>query len=93
MNYIKSNELDYEHTFFHFSRISNKESIEKNGLQAVAGGENEAGNDKENPTIYFSYGIDGMLKAIDVWIRWEYNRLAKKINQNIFHHINPLIKY
>ena len=78
MNYIKSNELDYEHTFFHFSRISNKESIEKNGLQAVAGGENEAGNDKENPTIYFSYGIDGMLKAIDVWIRWEYNRLAVK---------------
>lgn len=78
MNYIKSNELDYEHTFFHFSRIDSRESIEKNGLQAVAGGENEAGNDKENSTIYFSYGIDGMLKAIDVWIKWEYNRLAKK---------------
>ena len=52
--------------FFHFSRIDNRESIEKNGLQAVAGGENEAGNDKKNPTTYFSYGIDGILKAIDI---------------------------
>ncbi len=78
MKYIKSKDLDYEHTFFHFTRINNRESIEQNGLQAVAGGENNAGNDKKNPTIYFSYGIDGMLKAIDVWIKWEYNRLAKE---------------
>lgn len=77
MKYIKSNELDYEHTFFHFTRIDSRASIEQNGLQAVAGGENEAGNDNQNPAIYFSYGVDGMLKAIDVWIKWEYNRLAK----------------
>lgn len=75
MNYIKIKELDYEHTFFHFTRIANKESIQENGLLAVAGGENEAGNDSQNPTIYFSYGVDGMLKAIDVWIKWEYNKM------------------
>ena len=78
MKYIKTNKIDYGHTFFHFSRIDSRDSIAKNGLQSVAGGENEAGNDKNNPTIYFSYGIDGMLKAIDVWIRWEYNNFAKK---------------
>ena len=78
MEYIRSNEIDPNNTLFHFSRIDNRESIEKNGLQAVAGGENEAANDKNNKTIYFSKGIAGILKAIDVWARWEYSKYAKQ---------------
>ena len=77
MEYIKSNEINSNSTFFHFSRIDNRESIEINGLQAVAGGENEAANDKENKTIYFSKGIAGILKAVDVWARWEYRKYAR----------------
>ena len=46
MEYIKSKDLDYFNSFYHFSRIDSRESIEQNGLQAVAGGENEAIGDK-----------------------------------------------
>lgn len=78
MEFIKSTELDYKNTFFHFTRVDNRESIEENGLQAVAGGENKASGDSQNRTIYFSYGVDGLLKAVDVWIKWEYNKLRWK---------------
>lgn len=78
MKYIKISNLDYSNTFFHFTRIDNRDSIARNGLCAVPGGENKAGEDYKNPTIYFAYGIEGMLKAIDVWIKWEYNRLRHK---------------
>lgn len=81
MRYICSKEIDFNNTFFHFSRIDNRESIEQNGLQAVAGGENETGNDKDNKTIYFSKGISGILKAVDVWARWEYDRYVSRSNQ------------
>ena len=76
MEYIKINEIDQFNSLFHFTRIDNRDSIETNGLQAVAGGENEAWNDKDNKTIYFSKGVDGILKAVDVWCRWEYDKLA-----------------
>lgn len=75
MDYIEIEKLDYNNTFFHFSRIANRNSIQQNGIIAVAGGENEAGDDSKNPTTYFAYGVDGLLKAVDVWIKWEYNRL------------------
>ncbi len=87
MKYIKSTDIDYNNTFFHFSRIDSRESIEQNGLQAVAGGENEAGNDKNNRTIYFSKGIEGVFKAVDVWARWEYDRYANSVNKKE-HKIN-----
>lgn len=74
MNYIKSSEVNPMNAFFHFSRIDNRDSIEANGLQSVAGGENNAGKDRKNKTIYFSKGISGMLKAVDVWARWTYRR-------------------
>lgn len=80
MKYVKTTELDLDRTCFHFSRIDNRNSIEENGLVAVAGGENEAGDDNNNPAIYFSYGVDGLLKAVDVWIKWEYNNLRKQKN-------------
>ena len=78
MEYIRSNEIDPQNTLFHFSRIDNRKSIEEYGLQAVAGGENEAANDDKNKTIYFSKGISGILKAVDVWARWEYNKYARQ---------------
>lgn len=80
MEYIKSTSLDFNNTFFHFTRIDNRDSIEQNGLQSVAGGENNAAGDRYNPTIYFSHKADGLLKAIDVWIKWEYNNLRVKKN-------------
>lgn len=80
MEYINSTEIDPINTFFHFSRIDNRKSIEINGLQAVAGGENEAARDKDNKTIYFSKGISGILKAVDVWARWEYSKYARQEN-------------
>ena len=80
MKYIKSGEIDPINTFFHFSRLDNRRSIEVNGLQSVAGGENEAARDKDNKTIYFSKGISGLLKAVDVWARWEYSKYARQEN-------------
>lgn len=83
MKYIKSKDLDYFNAFYHFSRIDSRESIEKNGLQSVAGGENEAIGDKNNKTIYFTKGIGGALKAIDVWARWEYDKYVRESGLNI----------
>lgn len=77
MEYIKSNNIDPINTFFHFTRIANRESIEENGLMAVAGGENEVAYDKRVKTIYFSKGVAGVLKVVDVWARWHYNECAK----------------
>ena len=77
MEYIKIGKIDPINTCFHFSRIDNRKSIEKYGLQAVPGGENEAANDK-NKTIYFSRGFLSILKVVDVWARWEYNRYASQ---------------
>ena len=77
MEYIKSNKINPVNTFFHFSRIDNRDSIEKNGLRSVAGGENRAGKDNEHKAIYFSKGFFGILKAVDVWARWEYTRYAR----------------
>lgn len=97
MKYFKTADLDLNRSFFHFSRIDNGNSIEQNGLVSVAGGKNKAGDDNNNPTIYFSYGADGLLKAIDVWIKWEYNRLRlqknfrphppKEINEDIMKEV------
>ena len=87
MKFIKINDIDPIKTFFHFSRIDSRESIEKNGLQAVAGGENEAAKDRNNKTIYFSKGINGVLKLIDVWARCEYDRYAMS-TRNTGHKIN-----
>ena len=81
MKYIKSNEINPNESFFHFSRIDNRESIEHHGLQAVAGGENAAANDRKNRTIYFSKGMAGILKAVDVWARWEYGKYAREVRK------------
>lgn len=74
--------IDKNNTYFHFTRGCNIESIEKNGIFAVNGGENAVLNDVNNPAIYFSIGINGALKAIDVWIRWEYSRMLQGLTGN-----------
>lgn len=83
IQYIASKDLDYMNTFFHFSRIDNRKSIEENGLQAANGGENKVENCVNNKTIYFSKGISGVLKAVDAWARWEYDRHVNKTDYGI----------
>ncbi len=85
MEYVKTNDLDVDNGFFHFTRIDNRQSIQDNGLIAVAGGENPASSDKYHKTIYFVKGVVGMLEAIDVWARWEYEEYVKKANHRINH--------
>lgn len=85
MEYIKSSNIDIDRGFFHFTRIDNRQSIQDNGLQAVAGGENPAGSDKYHKTIYFVKGVVGMLEAIDVWARWEYEEYVKHADHRINH--------
>lgn len=80
MEYIKSEKINPINTFFHFTIIDNRKSIEKNWLQSVAGGENEAIGDNDRKTIYFSKGIPGILKAVDVWAQWEYRKYARQEN-------------
>lgn len=76
MKYVKLESLDINNTFFHFTRIANRRSIEKIGLQAVACGENGIANDKDNRAIYFAVGVEGALKTLDAWVRIEYDRIA-----------------
>ena len=85
MEYVKTNDLDINNGFFHFTRIDNRESIQEHGLMAVAGGENPAGSDIFNKTIYFAKGVKGMLEAIDVWARWEYEGYVWRSNNRINH--------
>lgn len=80
MKKIRIDELDIDNTYFHFTREKCIEDIEKNGVTAEPPErENMVIRDKENPCVYFSVGSDGLLKTIDVWIRWEYNNIASKM--------------
>lgn len=80
MKKIKIDELDTNNAYFHFTKEKWIEDIEKNGLTAEPPErENMVVRDKENPCIYFSAGINGLLKTIDVWIRWEYNNIASEM--------------
>lgn len=80
MKRIRIDELDIDNTYFHFTREKWIEDIEKNGVTAEPPErENMVARDKENPCIYFSAGSDGLLKTIDVWIRWEYNNIASEM--------------
>ena len=74
---IKLSSIDDSKKFFHFTREGNIPNILEQGLRGnLSVRENAVGNDYENPAIYFSDGEEGLLKTIDVWIRWEYNRIA-----------------
>lgn len=79
LNIIRIDTLNND-TLFHFTKKQNLKYITKNGLSTGNHErENETNQDKDMPAIYFSKGIDGLLKTMDVFIRWEYDQLAKKI--------------
>lgn len=82
MDKITLGDIDKDNTYFHFTRGANMESIEKYGVVSVNGGENSVMNDIYNPTIYFSIGINGALKTVDVWIRWEYSKMLTHLIGN-----------
>lgn len=71
-------QLDQDNTLFSFTRKDNLYSISQIGLTTEVGKrENETTADKNVPAIYFSQGFSGLLKTIDVFIRWEYDQMAK----------------
>ena len=75
---IKLSEIPEGHDFFHFTRETAIPKIAKQGLRGdLENRENAVGNDYENPSIYFSDGETGLLKTVDVWLRWEYGRIAR----------------
>lgn len=70
-------------TCFHFTRSVNLYNIEMNGLTSVPEKrENMTKTDEGHDTIYFSKGIIGLLRTADVWIRWEYDNIVKKLREN-----------
>lgn len=75
---------------FHYSLKKDKSSIDKNGLQARVGRNSEGIDDLKS--IYFSYGIEGVLETWDVWLRWRANRLGnpywQEENEEIIEKIN-----
>lgn len=79
---IKLSDIDDSKKFFHFTRESYIPTIIKEGLRGdLSLRENAVGNDYDNPSIYFSEGEQGLLKTVDVWIRWEYNRITRNNQQ------------
>lgn len=76
---IKLSEIPEGHDFFHFTRETSIPKIAKQGLRGnLENRENAVGKDYENPAIYFSKGETGLLKTVDVWLRWEYGRIARE---------------
>ena len=76
---IKLSEIPEGHDFFHFTREIAIPKIAKQGLRGdLENRENAVGKDYENPSIYFSKGETGLLKTVDVWLRWEYGRISRE---------------
>lgn len=76
---IKLSEIPEGHDFFHFTRETAIPKIAKQGLRGdLENRENAVGKDYENPSIYFSKGETGLLKTVDVWLRWEYGRISRE---------------
>lgn len=69
---MKRVKLDDISTFFHFSPLEQKQSIECSGLLAKIG-DNAVGIE-HSPKVFFSKGKLGMLETCDVWIKWMMNR-------------------
>lgn len=80
MKIVKLNGLTND-SLFHFTNKINLDTIRKTGLSTHGHlRENETKWDKNVLAIYFSKGFNGLLKTMDVFIRWEYDQLAKKLN-------------
>lgn len=81
---VKLSDIGERKPFFHFTRDEYIPQIMKEGLRSdltVDKRENAVGKDGDHPCVYFSEGEEGVLKTIDVWIKWEYGRIASKKNQ------------
>lgn len=86
MNILYLSELDnHEECYFHFSSLSNMfdnengPSIPKVGISNEPRQRTNAYNgDEFYPCTYFSKGFSGILELIDVWLRGDYNYLARK---------------
>lgn len=79
LNIIRIDTLNND-TLFHFTKKKNLRYIMKDGLTTSNHErENETKHDKDMPAIYFSKGFDGLLKTMDVFIRWKYDQLAEKL--------------
>lgn len=75
---IKLSDILEGNDFFHFTREKAIPKIVEQGLRGdLDSRENAVGNDYENPSVYFSKGEIGVLKTIDVWLRWEYEIIAR----------------
>lgn len=68
MNEVTLDEVNNEMTFFHFSPVEQKQSIEHFGLLAKIG--HNAEGVEDSPKVFFSKGKMGVLEACDVWIKW-----------------------
>ena len=68
--------------YFHFTHTGALSKIEEVGLQPQIG--SNAMGAEDTSKVFFSKGIDGVAKCVDVWIRW---RMVE------FHKINTLQKF
>lgn len=73
VNLIELSDEELQHDLFHFSLKKDKNSIDRKGLEPRIG-RNSKGIDKQS-SIYFSYGLEGVLETWDVWLKWRANRL------------------
>lgn len=75
MKSVNEDELNKENSFFHFSPASAFESVIENGLKADIGP--NAKNAERTKKVFFSKGELGLLQMMDVWIKWEMNRMFR----------------
>ena len=64
---------ELEKMFFHYTWKYNFYSINKTGLQATIGKNSEDIDDE--PSIFFSGGVEAALQTWDVWLKWRLNRI------------------
>lgn len=72
MDLVKIKEIDIQNIFLHFTKTKNIEQIRSQGLLAKIG-ENAMGIEYSKK-VFFSKGVEGALKIIDVWMKWSMNR-------------------
>lgn len=60
--------IDLENSFFHYTNKNNLDNIFKNGLKPKIG-KNSFGLE-ENKKVFFVKGQKGILKIMDIWIKW-----------------------
>lgn len=80
---VSLNNLDLEHTFFHFTDESSLDSIAHTGLIKTIG-ENAKGVEKKK-LIFFQNGINNALALCDSWIKYTMQRTYGEKNKNGYY--------